>query len=188
MKRLLSKYVDENRVKVIYNWSSNSDLRPIAKSDNPFILEHHLQDKFVVMYSGNIGYTHNVELIIELAIRFKDDNSIHFVIIGNGGKKQDLLKQAEMNGLQNCTFLDWQPADRIKYSLAAADLSVVTLTEETALVSVPSKTYNILAIGSPLLSGERTDRGMSAPVWAFRNSVNHRRLSAIFQRAQYPRG
>ena len=151
MKRLLSKYVDENRVKVIYNWSSNSDLRPIAKSDNPFILEHHLQDKFVVMYSGNIGYTHNVELIIELAIRFKDDNSIHFVIIGNGGKKQDLLKQVEVNGLQNCIFLDWQPADRIKYSLAAADLSVVTLTEETALVSVPSKTYNILAVGSPLL-------------------------------------
>lgn len=151
MKRLLSKYVDKNKVKIIYNWSSSSDLRPIAKSDNPFVLEHHLQNKFVVMYSGNIGYTHNVELIIELAIRFKDDNSIHFVIIGNGEKKQDLLKLAETNGLQNCTFLDWQPADRIKYSLAAADLSVVTLTEETALVSVPSKTYNILAVGSPLL-------------------------------------
>lgn len=51
----------------------------------------------------------------------------------------------------NCSFLDWQPTDKIRYSLSAADLSIVTLTEDTAFVSVPSKTYNILSVGSPLL-------------------------------------
>lgn len=53
--------------------------------------------------------------------------------------------------MTNCTFLDWLPADKIVYSLSAANLSVVTLTDDTAFVSVPSKTYNILSVGSPIL-------------------------------------
>ena len=151
MKSLLSKYTDSAKIKVVYNWSSNSDLKPLDKKLNPFIKEYGLQNKFVVMYSGNIGYTHNVELLLDLAIKFKQDPSIHFMIIGDGGKKADLMNIASQNGLTNCTFLDWLPADKIRFSLAASDLSVVTLTEETAFVSVPSKTYNLLAVGSPLL-------------------------------------
>ena len=58
----------------------------------------------------------------------------------------------EFNGLKkNCYFLPWQPSQDLKYSLSAADISIITLTDETALVSVPSKTYNLLAVGSPLL-------------------------------------
>ena len=53
--------------------------------------------------------------------------------------------------LKNCTFLDYQPIDMLPFSLASADLGVVTLNEETALTSVPSKTFNLLAVGSPLL-------------------------------------
>lgn len=151
MKFLLSKYTDVAKIKIIYNWSSNSNLSPLNKNLNPFIEEHNLQNKFVIMYSGNIGYTHNVELLLDLAIKFKQDSSIHFMVIGDGGKKKDLMNTAFRNDLTNCTFLDWQPAEKIQYSLAAADLSVVTLTEETAFVSVPSKTYNLLAVGSPLL-------------------------------------
>ena len=53
--------------------------------------------------------------------------------------------------LKNCYFLPWQPSQDLKYSLSAADISIITLTDETALVSVPSKTYNLLAVGTPLL-------------------------------------
>lgn len=151
MRDLLSKYVPVEKIKVIHNWSSNSDLKPIDKSLNPFRIKHNLNDKFVVMYSGNIGYTHNVELIIDLAIKLKDNPDFYFVIIGDGGKKQDLIDISIANNLSNCLFLDWLPVADLKYSLAAADLSIITLTEETALVSVPSKTYNLLAVGSPLL-------------------------------------
>lgn len=151
MKSLLSEYTDSSKIKVIYNWSSNSNLKPLDKKLNPFTKEHGLQNKFVVMYSGNIGYTHNVELLLELAIKFKQDPSIHFMIIGDGGKKADLMNTASLNSLTNCTFLNRLPAEKIRYSLAASNLSVVTLTEETAFVSVPSKIYNLLAVGSPLL-------------------------------------
>lgn len=150
MANLLSKYVNNSKIKVIPNWGSIT-MNPVSKVDNPFIKEHHLESKFVVMYSGNIGYTHHVETIVELASLLRNEPDIHFMIIGDGGKKADLIKLAETQGLINCTFLDWLPADKIVYSLSSADLSVVTLTDDTAFVSVPSKTYNILSVGSPML-------------------------------------
>lgn len=150
MANLLTKYVDKAKIKVIPNWGSIT-MNPIPKDENPFIKEHHLGNKFVVMYSGNIGYTHNVETIIDIAACLQDELEIHFMIIGDGGKKTDLIKSVETQGLTNCTFLDWLPADKIVYSLSAANLSVVTLTDDTAFVSVPSKTYNILSVGSPIL-------------------------------------
>ena len=150
MANLLSKYVNKSKIKVIPNWGSIT-MNPVPKVDNPFIKEHHLEGKFVVMYSGNIGYTHHVETIVALALLLRNEFDIHFMVIGGGGKKADLVKLVEMQGLVNCTFLDWLPAGNIVYSLSAADLSVVTLTDDTAFVSVPSKTYNILSVGSPML-------------------------------------
>lgn len=150
MANLLTKYADKAKIKVIPNWGSIT-MNPIPKKENLFIKEHHLENKFVVMYSGNIGYTHNVETIIDIAARLQGERGIHFMIIGDGGKKADLMKLVETQGLENCTFLNWLPADKIVYSLSAADLSVVTLTDDTAFVSVPSKTYNILSVGSPML-------------------------------------
>lgn len=151
MRSLLRQYVDDSKIRVIPNWASLSGFVPIKSSDNIFVKENGIEDKFVIMYSGNIGYTHNVEVILELAKKLIQVKDIHFMIIGNGGKKAQLIECADKLNLTNCTFLDWQPAEKIRYSLSAANLSIVTLTEDTAFVSVPSKTYNILSVGSPLL-------------------------------------
>lgn len=150
MRSLLSKYTATENIRVVPNWST-STFNKINRKENPFIAKHDLQDKFIVMYSGNIGYTHNVETIVDLAIQFKDDDKIKFVIIGEGGKKETLIKMADENNLSNCLFLGYQPVDDLIYSLSAADISVITLTKDTEFVSVPSKTYNLLAVGSPLL-------------------------------------
>lgn len=151
MAGLLSQYVNKKKIRVVPNWGAMEHLVPLNHSDNEFIKKHRLEGKFVIMYSGNIGYTHNVEVILELARLLKDCKDFHFMIIGNGGKKLFLMDYAKQERLDNCTFLDWQPADKINLSLGAADLAVVTQTEETALVSVPSKTYNLLSVGCPLL-------------------------------------
>ena len=73
------------------------------------------------------------------------------MLIGGGTKKAELEAMVKAEGLVNCTFMDWLPAEQLPYSLAAADLGVVSLTDETALVSVPSKTFNLLAVGCPLM-------------------------------------
>lgn len=151
MADLLSKYCDRKIITVIPNWIGSDRLVPVEKEKNVIVSEFGLIDKFVVMYSGNIGYTHNVEIILELAKRLKTESDICFFIIGEGLKKKGLMKIAKETKLDNCHFLSWQPTEKMYFSLSAADLSVVTLTEETAFVSVPSKTYNLLSVGSPLL-------------------------------------
>ena len=151
MADCLANYVDREKIAVVPNWSSQSTFKPLAKAENPFVKEYGLEDKFTVLYSGNMGFTHNVETVVEVAKRLADDESIHFMLIGDGKKKSELQEMCHNYGLKNCTFLDWQPVDRLQYSLASADLGVITLNDETARVSVPSKTYNLLAVGAPLL-------------------------------------
>ena len=151
MKRCLTNYVAEDKIKVIPNWSHTNLFKPVPKSENSFIKEQKLDKKFIVLYSGNIGYTHNVEIIIEAANLLSDDKDIMFLFIGEGGTKSRLLKMAEEYKLNNCSFLTWQPKEILPFSLASADLAVVTLNDETSQSSVPSKTYHLLAVGAPLL-------------------------------------
>ena len=147
----LGSYMDRSKITVVPCWSANSTFAPIAKEENPFVKEHGLKGKFVVMYSGNMGVTHNVQLLVECAKRLKEVTGIHFMLIGGGTKKAELEAMVKAEGLVNCTFMDWLPAEQLPYSLAAADLGVISLTDETALVSVPSKTFNLLAVGCPLM-------------------------------------
>lgn len=147
----LGNYMDRSKITVVPCWSANSTFAPIPKEENPFVKEHGLKGKFMVMYSGNMGVTHNVQLLVECAKRLREDVRIHFMLIGGGTKKMELEAKVKSEGLANCTFMDWLPAEQLPYSLAAADLGVVSLTDETALVSVPSKTFNLLAVGCPLM-------------------------------------
>ena len=64
MKQQLTKYVSPERIKVIPNWGAEDRVEKVSDAENPFVKLHNLQNKFVVMYSGNVGYTHNVETVI----------------------------------------------------------------------------------------------------------------------------
>lgn len=147
----ISNYVDRSRIKVVPLWPASESFSPIKKEDNPFVLKHSLKDKFVVLYSGNMGYTHNVDTLVEVAEILRNKDKIHFLFIGDGKKKQEMMKVVKEKQLHNCSFMDYQPFDVLPYSLSSADLGVVTLNDETALTSVPSKTFNLLAVGAPLL-------------------------------------
>ncbi len=159
MKKQLSSYTNDNKIISIPNWSASNNLKPIEKESNIFIKDNDLIGKFIVLYSGNIGNTHNVEYIIEVAKQLKDNDKIQFMIIGEGGKKKILENKVAEYGLKNCTFLTWQSVDMMPYSLASADIAVITLNDDTASLSVPSKTYNLLAVGAPLLciASEKTE-------------------------------
>lgn len=151
MKRCLMKYTPENKIKVIPIWSHPNHFLPITKDENLFIKKYNLQDKFIILYSGNIGYTNTLEVIIEAAHILSDDEDIVFLIIGEGGTKKNLQKKVMEYNIKNCKFLPWLSNDILPHSLASADLAVVTLNDETALLSVPSKTFHLMAVGAPLL-------------------------------------
>lgn len=150
MANRLSKYIDRSKIEVVPLWS-NSDIINVGKKDNPFIKEHGLEEKFVVMYSGNIGMGHNVTILPEIARILQSDDRIRFVIIGEGVGKKEIERKIKENKLQNIHLLPYQPIDKVKYSLSAADLSFVAISPVAASVCVPSKTFNCIAAGSPLL-------------------------------------
>ena len=151
MAQQLTTYVERNKIKVIPLWPALDSFAPIAKKDNFFVKKYGLDNKFVVLYSGNMGYTHNVDALVEVADVLISEEKIHFIFIGDGKKKKEMIRIVKEKQLKNCTFLDYQSIDVLPFSLASADLGVVTLNDETALTSVPSKTFNLLAVGAPLL-------------------------------------
>lgn len=147
----IRKYTSKSPV-IIHNWTNTDFIKPLRKEENPFILEHKLQDKMVVMYSGNLGITHNIEAIVSAAEQLKNNSEIRFIIIGDGGKKEKIVSMIAQRQLSNILLLPYQDKIMLPYSLASADISVITLGEGAESVSVPSKTYYTLAAGSAVLA------------------------------------
>ena len=151
MAGLLKKYAPSDKILVTPIWSIFQENGKVSKKENPFIEEHKIRDKFIVQYSGNIGLTHNVEVMVELAALMKTHSDILFQIIGRGPRQPHLKALVEERNLPNCQFLPFQSDEMFPYSLSAADVGVVILDSVTAKGSVPSKSYNLMSYGIPAL-------------------------------------
>lgn len=151
MSELLEQYTQKDKIIIQPIWSIFQENTKVDKAKNKFIREHNLQNKFIVQYSGNIGLTHNVEVLIEIAEILKENQRILFQIIGRGPRKKVLEQMVKAKNLPNCSFLPFQSDEMFPYSLSAADLGVVILDETTSKGSVPSKSYNLISYGIPSL-------------------------------------
>lgn len=151
MADLLSQYISREKLTVIPLWSVFDQVEKVEKHDNPFIQKNNLDGKFIVQYSGSIGLTHRVEFIVEIAEKMISYPNILFQIIGRGSRKSVLERIVKEKKLSNCQFLPFQPEEEFINSLSAADLGVVILDSLTEKGSIPSKTYNLIRNGIPVL-------------------------------------
>jgi hypothetical protein len=149
--QLLEQYTDPSRIHITPIWSIFQNNERISRKENIFIKEHKLEDKFVVQYSGNIGLTHNTEIMVEMAEKLKANTGILFQIIGRGPRVHYLEKLVKEKNLKNCQFLPFQSDEMFPHSLSAADIGVVVLDKITSKGSVPSKSYNLMNLGIPSL-------------------------------------
>lgn len=150
MKDLLQSYIPEKQINVIPLWANNEFLNRISPEQNPFVKSHNLEDSFVVLYSGNIGISNNVEVLLEVA-KLINNNHVIFVIIGNGARKKQLEMQVKKEGQDNVIILPWQDASNLPFTLSAANLAVVTLGEKASRLAIPSKIFSLLPLGTPIL-------------------------------------
>lgn len=150
MYNLLKQYSGNRKVDIIPIWTDNTFFHKISDKDNIFLQEHGLYNKFIVLYSGNLGYSHDVHVIIDLAEHLQYED-VYFLIIGSGEKYLYISNQIINKKLTKCRILPLQPANILPYSFSAADIAIVTLSKYASHLSVPSKTYNYLSVGSPLL-------------------------------------
>jgi glycosyltransferase involved in cell wall biosynthesis len=152
----IEKYTKKEII-IIPNWVNTDFLKPIAKAENPFVIQHQLANKFIVMYSGNLGMTHDIESIVNTAEALKNNTHIHFVIIGDGVKKSKITQLVKEKSLKNVLLLLYQDKAILPYSLGCADIGIVTLSQGAENISVPSKTYYTLAAGSAIVALASTD-------------------------------
>lgn len=136
---------------VIPNFVDTTAITPQDKMTK-YRCELGIGDSVVVMYAGNVGFSQSLDMMIAAA---KQLPGVHFVINGDGAARKTLSESAR--GLGNVHFVEYQPIERLSEVLASADIHVVPLRAGLASVSVPSKTYSILAAGRPIVAAIDSD-------------------------------
>jgi colanic acid biosynthesis glycosyl transferase WcaI len=137
-------------VDVIHNWADGDKIKPAAE-ENSFLKTHGLEGAFVVLFSGNFGNVNEFSTVLEAASLLRDRANIVFLFIGDGARAGEITDFAASRSLDNIRVLPYQPQELLPLSLTAGQVSLVTLADGLAGLSVPSKTYGILAAGRPVL-------------------------------------
>jgi len=140
-----------DRLAILPPWPHEDHVEPIEHADNDFRKQHELDGKFVVMYSGNHAITSPVTTVLEAALRLRDREDIVFAFIGGGVGKADVRRVIAEHNPANVLELPYQPFDRLRFSLSAADLHVVTMSDEVVGCVHPCKVYGAMAVGRPIL-------------------------------------
>jgi glycosyltransferase involved in cell wall biosynthesis len=149
--RIVAKGIAPGKIAVIPPWSQDADVRYDAAGREQFRKAHGLQDKFVVMYSGNHSPVHPLDTLMQAAERLKDDPSIAFCFVGGGSEFKRVQKWAETGKRANVLCLPYQPLAQLSGSLSAADAHVVVMGDAMLGLVHPCKIYNILAVGAPVI-------------------------------------
>lgn len=138
-------------VTIIPNWADTEFIQPIARDQNRILRQYDAADRFVVQYSGNMGRTHNLDVIVKAAETLQDEKDIHFLLVGSGARKDWLQKTVAERRLDNVTVGDRCPREELPDLLSAADVALIAFVPGMAGVSVPSRLYNMLAAGRPVI-------------------------------------
>jgi colanic acid biosynthesis glycosyl transferase WcaI len=148
---LLLRYKGLTRDKLCFipNWATLvPGVRPIT-SDNPY--RRSQMARFLVGLSGNLGFTHDPVIVFEAAQLLRDDPDIHFLLSGWGIGFERLKEMQLAANLPNVTLVARVPEENLESFLSAADVWLIPYRKELAGVSVPSRFYNLLAIGRPVI-------------------------------------
>ena len=152
INRFNNKKVPKNTF--INNWVDEKEIYPL-RSNHPkiesFKEKYNLNNKFIIMYSGNIGLYYDLENIIKVIGKFKEREDVVFAFVGDGTVKKEIERYATENKLSNVTFIPYQDKADLVYSLNAAHIHWVVNAKGIKGISVPSKLYGVMAVGKPVL-------------------------------------
>ncbi len=149
---MLRKEAVPEKIHVTPPWAHDNVLAVLPHQSNPFRRAHGLDGKFVVMYSGNAGYSSPLATLLDAAKQLEDDPRILFMFIGGGVIKKQIDEMVAREHPPNIRTLPYQPFSELRYSLSAADVHVVSIADEAVGVVHPCKIYGALAVGRPVIA------------------------------------
>ena len=144
------------KISLVPNFVNTEFIRPMDK-ENDFRREHGLLDKFVLTHAGNVGYVYALDTLLDAAAELREHRGIVFLIIGEGVARADLEKTARERNLDNVRFLPFQPYENLPLVRAASDVQLALYKKRAADYSMPSKVYEAMASGRPLLASAEAD-------------------------------
>ena len=151
-RNLIARGIDADKIDVVTN-GANLDLYQERERNEALLAKHGLAGKFVVGYIGTHGMAHSLEFIVDSLDKVTDEE-IHFLFIGDGAKKADVVRLAKAKGLRNATFLDPIPKEMVAEYMSITDIALVPLLKsDTFKTVIPSKIFEASAMRKPILLG-----------------------------------
>lgn len=151
-RNLVARGIDADKIHVVTN-GANLDLYQERGRNEALLEKHGLKGKFVVGYIGTHGMAHSLEFIVSSLDKVTDEE-IHFLFIGDGAKKADVVRLAQAKGLRNVTFLDPIPKEMVAEYMSITDIALVPLLKsDTFKTVIPSKIFEASAMRKPILLG-----------------------------------
>jgi len=148
---LISRGINADKIEVITN-GSNLELFYPREKDQELIKALSLADKFIVGYIGTHGMAHSLDFIVRSISKIDDD--IHFLFVGDGAMKEEIVKIAKELNLSNITFLDPIKKEEVPRYLSICDVSLAPLKKsDTFKTVIPSKIFEASAMQKPTLLG-----------------------------------
>jgi glycosyltransferase involved in cell wall biosynthesis len=165
--QIVDRFNEKDRLKIVPNFVDTELYKPISKEielPNPFKKDPH---KVRLLYAGNIGFYQDWEPILFAAKKLRDTN-IEFWIIGEGVKKEYLIKEVEKYNLTNIKVLPYQNRELMPFINSFADIHFISISKEMEQEGFPSKVYTIMACSKPMIviTGENT------PLYNFLKPLN----------------
>src|SRR5699024_8857552 len=117
--------------------------------------KHNLHGKFVVTYTGAHGLANNLFSLLKVALKIKKiDDSVHFMLVGDGMKKKELIEFAENNELTNVTFIEAQPKIKMPDFCNSSDICTAVLQDiDTFKTVYPNKVFDYMSCKKPIIIG-----------------------------------
>ena len=153
-RNIMEKGVPEEKIVVVPNWVDPTSVYPVERKDNILFDRFGLdRDKFYICYSGNIGHSQNLRLLMDAAKLLKTElPDMRLVLFGDGMMKDELEKMIRDENIDNVTLLPFQPYEEIAHVFSLGDAGLIISKAGTGGSSVPSKTWSIMAAERPIIA------------------------------------
>lgn len=153
-KNIMAKGVLEEKIVVIYNWVDEEAVVDVPRQHNILFERYNLDlNKFYITYSGNIGLTQNMDMLLDVMAELQTEApDIRLVLIGEGAYKEQVEKIISEKRLQNVILLPFQPYEDISHVFSLGDAGLVISKPGVGANSVPSKTWSIMSASRPVLA------------------------------------
>ena len=152
-KNIMAKGVPEEKIVVIPNWVDENKVINVPREENTLFDKYDLdRNKFYVCYSGNIGFTQNMEALCYAAKKLESEENIGIIIVGDGAFKPQLEKMISEQKIKNITLLPFQNYSDISKVFSLGDVGLIISKAGIGTNSVPSKTWSIMSAERPVLA------------------------------------